>query len=38
MIREVGFIFWGLFVVFGAVIALYVVWMYLVERREDGES
>jgi hypothetical protein len=28
-----GFIFWGLFLVFGAVVGAYVVWMLWVERR-----
>ena len=28
----VGFVFWGLFAVFGVIIAAYVVWMYWVER------
>lgn len=37
MIQEVGFIFWGLFLVFGAVIVLYVIWIYLVEQRGDDE-
>ena len=27
-----GFVFWGLFVVFGAIVAAYVVWMKWVER------
>ena len=27
-----GFVFWGLFVVFGLIVAAYVVWMYWVER------
>ena len=29
---EVGFVFWGLFAVFGVLIAAYVAWMYWVER------
>ena len=28
----VGFVFWGLFVVFGIIVAAYVVWMHWVER------
>ncbi len=27
-----GFVFWGLFVVFGIMVAGYVAWMYWVER------
>ncbi len=27
-----GFIFWGLFVVFGIIVAAYIVWMVWVER------
>ncbi len=30
-----AFIFWGPFVAFGAIIVLYLVWMYWVERGED---
>ena len=29
-----GFIFWGLFLVFGFLVAAYVLWMLWVERRE----
>ena len=29
---EVGFVFWGLFAVFGALVAAYVFWMLWVER------
>jgi phage shock protein PspC (stress-responsive transcriptional regulator) len=28
-----GFVFWGLFVVFGGIVAAYVVWMILTERK-----
>lgn len=28
-----GFVFWGLFAVFAAVVALYLAWMLWVERR-----
>lgn len=28
----VGFVFWGLFAVFAAVVAAYIVWMWWVER------
>ena len=31
---QAGFIFWGLFVLFAAVVALYVAWMLWVERQE----
>jgi phage shock protein PspC (stress-responsive transcriptional regulator) len=33
-----GFVFWGLFVVFGAVVVAYVVWMLWIERRERDHS
>ena len=32
---EAGFIFWGLFLVFGLIVASYVVWMRSVERDDD---
>jgi hypothetical protein len=28
-----GFVFWGLFAVFGLIVALYVAWMWWTERR-----
>lgn len=28
-----GFVFWGLFMVFGALVAAYLLWMFWVERR-----
>lgn len=28
-----GFVFWGLFVACGGVVALYAIWMWWVERR-----
>ncbi len=28
-----GFVFWGLFVVFGALVGAYVAWMLWLERR-----
>ena len=28
----IGFVFWGLFVVFGAIVGAYILWMYWVER------
>ena len=31
-----GFIVWGLFASFGALVAGYAVWMFWVERREDS--
>lgn len=31
---EAGFVFWGLFLVFGVLVALYAVWMVREERRE----
>lgn len=37
MIFEVGFIFWGLFLVFGLIVIGYVVWMIRVENG-DGEE
>jgi hypothetical protein len=30
-----GFTFWGLFLVFGVIVALYGLWMWWVERGED---
>ena len=33
-----GFIFWGLFLVFGMVVVAYVVWMLWVERREGNRQ
>jgi len=29
-----GFAFWGLFLVFGVIVVLYTVWMFVVEARE----
>ncbi len=29
---EAGFIFWGLFLIFGILVVLYVIWMHWVER------
>jgi hypothetical protein len=34
-VLEAGFIFWGLFLVFGMIVAGYLLWMYLAERDED---
>lgn len=33
-ILEAGFIFWGLFLVFGLIVAGYLFWMYKAERDE----
>jgi hypothetical protein len=30
--REAGFVFWGLFVAFGLIVAAYLLWMWWVER------
>ena len=30
-----GFVFWGLFVVFGLIVLAYVIWMLWVEGREE---
>jgi hypothetical protein len=30
-----GFMFWGLFVALGLIVAGYVVWVFVVERRRD---
>jgi hypothetical protein len=35
-VSEEAFVFWGPFVGFAAIVALYVVWMFWVERG-DGE-
>ena len=39
-ILEVGFIFWGLFLVFGLFLVAYVSWMLWVEKgdSEEGEG
>ena len=29
---DAGFIFWGLFLIFGILVVLYVTWMFWVER------
>ena len=31
---EVGFVFWGLFVVFGAMLVAYAAWMFWIERKD----
>ena len=31
-ILEAGFIFWGLFLTFGVIVVLYIVWMWRAER------
>lgn len=33
---EAGFVFWGLFAVCGAILLLYVLWMWWVERGGDA--
>ena len=33
-----GFIFWGLFAVFGLVVIAYVAWMWWTERRAESED
>lgn len=38
MIGATGFIFWGLFVVFGVIVALYIVWMRHTERRHQNTA
>ena len=35
-VLEAGFIFWGLFVTFGLIVVLYLIWMWWVER--EGSS
>jgi len=35
-VLEAGFIFWGLFGVFGLIVVLYLIWMWRVEGREAG--
>lgn len=30
-----GFAFWGLFLIFGLIVVLYLAWMVWVERREE---
>ncbi len=35
MIGAAGFIFWGLFAVFGIIVALYIIWMRRADRRQD---
>ena len=32
MMWEAGFIFWGLFLVFGVIVVAYATWMFWVER------
>lgn len=33
-----GFVFWGVFLVFLAILAAYVLWMVAVERKETGRG
>ena len=35
---EAGFIFWGLFGVFGLILALYLAWMWWVERNPSASD
>jgi cbb3-type cytochrome oxidase subunit 3 len=35
-VLEAGFIFWGLFLVFGLIVVGYLIWMFRLERREGG--
>ena len=37
MIAAVGFTFWGLFAVFGLVVAGYIAWMGYVERKDKKD-
>jgi hypothetical protein len=37
-VSEAGFVFWGLFLVFGLFVAAYVGWMKYAERNEDEQS
>ncbi len=34
-IVDAGFVFWGLFLAFGAIVTGYVAWMLWTERRRD---
>ncbi len=34
---NVGFSFWGLFLVFGVIVVGYVIWMKFKERKEDKD-
>lgn len=33
-----GFVFWGLFIVFGLLIAGYILWMYRADRKEEASK
>lgn len=33
---DAGFIFWGLFLVFGIIVVAYIIWMVHVERGDSG--
>lgn len=37
-ILEAGFVFWGLFLVFGLIIVGYLIWMSRVEREEQATN
>lgn len=34
-VLEAGFVFWGLFLASAVIVAGYLVWMYLEDRREE---
>ena len=36
-VLDAGFIFWGLFLVFGVIVAAYAFWMRWVERKDDSD-
>ena len=37
-VLEAGFIFWGLFLVFGLIVVGYLSWMFRMERREGDPA
>lgn len=37
MIRDAGFVFWGLFLVFGIIVVCYAVWMWAAERDPEDD-
>ena len=37
-VLEAGFIFWGLFLVFGLILVAYILWMGWVEKQEKHEE
>jgi hypothetical protein len=32
-----SYVFWGVFVVYGAILAGYLLWMYKIEKSEGGQ-